>query len=92
MPIDDCENQRALVEGLAADYRSLEKTTADTEQELARLQAEQAPPETIAAVQGRLAAEQEQLGELTVEGQAAVDEFHAVCGGRPLPTPPWPAR
>ncbi|MFJ9446542.1 hypothetical protein ACIRRH_32475 [Kitasatospora sp. NPDC101235] len=92
MAIKDCVNQRTLIEGLVADYRSLDETTTDTEKELAALQAEQAAPEAIAAVQERLAAERERLGEIAVEGQAAVDEFHAVCGGEQLPPPPWPPR
>ncbi|MFJ7910788.1 hypothetical protein [Kitasatospora sp. NPDC096204] len=90
MAIEDCANQRTLIEGLATDYRSLDTTTTATERELAALQAERAAPEAIAAVQERLAAERERLGEITVEGQAAVDEFRAVCGGEQLPPPPWP--
>ncbi|MEU8923384.1 hypothetical protein AB0D10_21000 [Kitasatospora sp. NPDC048545] len=92
MALKDCAHQRFLIEGLAADYKSLDATTTATEKELAELEAERAAPETIAAVQERLAAEREQLGETTVEGQAAVDEFRAVCGGEQLPPLPWPSR
>ncbi|MET8543901.1 hypothetical protein ABZW03_25110 [Kitasatospora sp. NPDC004799] len=77
---------------MAADYRSLDETTTATERELAALQAGHAAPEAIAAVEERLAAERERLGEITVEGRAAVDEFHAQCGGEQLPPPPWPPR
>ncbi|MFF4925221.1 hypothetical protein ACFY4B_31955 [Kitasatospora sp. NPDC001261] len=92
MAIKDCANQRILIEGLAADYQSLDRTTTATEKELAELQAEHAAPEAIAAVEERLAAERERLGEIVVEGQAAVDDFHAECGGEQLPPPPWPSR
>ncbi|MFF4384023.1 hypothetical protein [Kitasatospora sp. NPDC001547] len=92
MATNDCANRRTLIEGLAADYRSLDATTTATERELAALQAEHAAPESIAAVQERLAAERERLGEITVEGRAAVDGFHAVCAGEQLPPPPWSSR
>ncbi|MEU1290327.1 hypothetical protein [Kitasatospora sp. NPDC005856] len=92
MAIEDCAAQRTLIEALAADYRSLDETTTATEQELAALRAEQAAPEAIAAVEERLAAERERLGEITVEGQATVDEFQAVCGDERLAPPPWPPR
>ncbi|GAB7180670.1 hypothetical protein ATKI12_0501 [Kitasatospora sp. Ki12] len=85
----DCAHQRFLIEGLVADYESLDATTTATEQELAALEAGRAAPESIAAVEERLAAEREQLGQLTVEGRAAVDEFRAVCGGEKLPPLPW---
>ncbi|MEU3567237.1 hypothetical protein AB0E96_02220 [Kitasatospora sp. NPDC036755] len=92
MAIEDCAEQRTLIEALAADYRSLDETTTATEKELAALQAARAAPEAIAAVEERLAAERERLGEITVEGRAAVDGFRAVCGGERLPPPPWPSR
>ncbi|MFF7994882.1 hypothetical protein ACFZDG_34560 [Kitasatospora xanthocidica] len=90
MALKDCAHQRFLIEGLVADYESLDATTTATEQELAALKAGRAAPESIAAVEERLAAEREQLGQLTVEGRAAVDEFRAVCGGEKLPPLPWP--
>ncbi|MFJ6622832.1 hypothetical protein ACIQOW_35275 [Kitasatospora sp. NPDC091335] len=92
MALKDCANQRFLIEGLAADYRSLDATTTGTEGELAALQAGPGAPAAIAAVEERLAAERERLGEIAVQGQAAVDEFRAVCGGEQLPPLPWPAR
>ncbi|MEV7774087.1 hypothetical protein [Kitasatospora sp. NPDC086791] len=92
MALKDCAHQRFLIEGLVADYKSLDPTTTATEKELAVLQAEQAAPETIVGVQERLAAEREQLGQIAVEGQAAVDEFRAVCGDEKLPELPWPSR
>ncbi|WP_030057647.1 MULTISPECIES: hypothetical protein [Streptomyces] len=90
MVINDCANQRSVIKRLVTDYQSLDTTTTATEHELAVLQAQKAPPETIASVQERLATEREQLGVLAVEGQAAVDEFRAVCGGEQLPVLPWP--
>jgi cell division protein FtsB len=90
MALKDCANRRLLIEALAADYRSLDATTTATEKELAALEAGPAAPESVAAVQERLAAEHEQLGQLAIEGRAAVDEFRAVCGGEELPPRPWP--
>ncbi|MFI8457854.1 hypothetical protein [Kitasatospora sp. NPDC085464] len=92
MALNDCVHQRFVIDGLVADYKSLDATTTGTERELARLLAEQAAPETIAVVQERLAAEREQLGQLAVGGQRAVDEFRAVCGGEKLPELPWPTQ
>ncbi|RKT10867.1 hypothetical protein BX285_4792 [Streptomyces sp. 1114.5] len=88
---DDCANQRSVITRLATDYRSLDATTTATEHELAALQDRKGSPEALASVQERLATEREQLGLLAVEGQAAVDEFRAVCGGEQLPPLPWPA-
>ncbi|MFE6052401.1 hypothetical protein ACFQ6N_16725 [Kitasatospora sp. NPDC056446] len=56
------------------------------------MRAERAAPETVAAVQERLAAEYEQLGQAAVEGRAAVDGFRALCGDEKLPPLPWPSR
>ncbi|MFE4520391.1 hypothetical protein ACFRMQ_40295 [Kitasatospora sp. NPDC056783] len=92
MAIQDCATRRTLVERLAADYRSLDETTTGTEKELVALQAESAAPETIAAVQERLAEERERLGEITLRGRVAVEEFRAACGDEQLSTPPWPPR
>ncbi|MFE4971893.1 hypothetical protein ACFRAR_07220 [Kitasatospora sp. NPDC056651] len=92
MAIQDCSTRRTLVERLAVDYRSLDETTTGTEEELAALQAGSAAPEAIAAVQERLAEERERLGEIVLQGQAAVEEFRTACGGEQLPTLPWPPR
>ncbi|MFJ9843848.1 hypothetical protein ACIRYZ_26005 [Kitasatospora sp. NPDC101155] len=87
MAADDiCARQRAGIESLVADRKSLIATTTRTERQLAALKAAHADPATIASVQETLSAEQEQLAEIAVAGKAAVEEFQGECVDQPLPT------
>ncbi|MER7672219.1 hypothetical protein ABTY61_27685 [Kitasatospora sp. NPDC096128] len=82
---DDCARQRSIIESLVADFKNLTTATDRTEKQLAALKAARADPQTIASVEERLSAEQEQLAETAVAGKSAVEEYQGECVDRPLP-------
>ncbi|MFD5463248.1 hypothetical protein ACFWIQ_10550 [Kitasatospora sp. NPDC127059] len=86
MDADDlCANQRDGLVKLVAASKSLTTTTDRTEKQLAALKAAHGDPATIASVQERLDAEQEQLAQIALEGKVAAEEFQQQCAGEPLP-------
>jgi hypothetical protein len=93
MAIEECDNLRALLAQLSADYKQMDASVTQTEKELAALTASHAPADVIASVQDRLNEQLAELDSITTRGQGFADDYVQIaeCRQRPLPKLPWTA-